>query len=70
MNPELREAIGKAIYVSLTLDALPWEFLSEFTQEQYRLCGEKAVEAYKAFIDQHSQGYLRTAGVEDEREDI
>lgn len=44
MNPELREAIGKAIYVSLTLDAIPWHYLSETTQEYYRACADKAVE--------------------------
>lgn len=48
MNPELREAIGKALYASLTLDTPPWEWLSEMTQEHYRMCGEKAVEAFIA----------------------
>lgn len=48
MNPELREAIGKAIYVSLTLDAIPWEYLSEMTQEYYRECADKAVETFLA----------------------
>lgn len=54
MNPELRENIGKAVYkeAARQLDALDvgtvlsWEEALEDTREHYRLCGEKAVEAF------------------------
>lgn len=54
MNPELREAVGKAIYEQekqrledLDLGTvLPWDELLEDTREHYLACGEKAAEAF------------------------
>lgn len=54
MNPELREAIGEAVYSALDLDEnerLGWNKTSERIREQCRKCGKKAIEEYKKWID-------------------
>ncbi len=52
MNPDLREAIGRAAYEAALGDdmEIPWDKLTEAAKEVNRKSAEAAVEAYKQWI--------------------
>lgn len=74
MSPELRDAIGLAVYKQDVKHfnpaqgtAVPWDELLEDTREHYRVCGEAAVIVHNEWMYEH---LMKQIGIRDERGNV